>query len=227
MEAHAHSFGTIAVTGPPGARVYVDGRPRGTLPIAGPIVTTGGVRRLRVVARQHPVERDVTVKLGAETRLAIAEPPLAQAASPQPPRRARRPRAATSRAPERPVPSWPYVGMIGGGALSLAGLVGIVASSSALVDKRKTLGEQCVVPEGDQCLATTTWRKSGAHAAAHDIAVLKGWRWASIAGTVLGGGAAVVGLVAVVSSDSPSFPRSDARLLLSGEGAGIEWCGAF
>jgi hypothetical protein len=139
-DAARKNIGEVAVTGgPDGAQVLVNGRARGTLPLAAPLRLDRGPIELRLQASGYlPVVRSLMVRGGARQALSIALRPAsalapAAAASPAPaPVVLLGPPPATPRVPPRPTSAlrplaWTAAG-VAAGSLAFAVVETVIAA---------------------------------------------------------------------------------------------------
>lgn len=219
---HEHTLGRLVLQGPSGARVYIDERKRGTLPLGRAIPLSAGAHRLHVDATSfRPLEREIRVAADETTTLTLAlepawRPPVAQTALPPP-------------APPPPAPEasqsggWVMPVMVGGGALFVGGVVTIIGTSTALTSKRADLDEECAVIENDECQATTAPHVTTAQSIGNDILALKNLRWVGVGAAVVGVGAVGVGLYELASRRGGTTTHQSARLEISGAFTGVRW----
>ncbi|HEX6767294.1 MAG TPA: PEGA domain-containing protein [Polyangiaceae bacterium] len=227
VETHEPRLGRLAVSGPTGARVYVDERKRGVLPLAEPIVVSPGTRSVHVDATNfRSFERHVVVDAGATTAItATLEPLVASPAS-----SARTPSDTAQRALPTSKESphvWATPALIAGGGLVLAGAATFVVTTIALGNQRDKLDKQCVIVDGDECAATTPELVSAAQATSDDIATSKTVRWVSVSAAAVGAGIAAVSLIVLTGSSEPEHARLSIRPLVSEHSLGAEWHGEF
>jgi hypothetical protein len=219
---HEHTLGRLALEGPAGARVYIDERKRGTLPLGRAIPLAAGAHRLHVDATDYrPLEREIEVAADQTTNLTLAlerawiPPVAAQAGSPPP-----IPAKADTAAPSG---GWVMPVMVGGGALFVGGVVTIIGTSTVLTSKRADLDEECAVVEDDACQATTATHVSTAQSIGNDIMALKNLRWVGVGAAVVGAGAVGVGLFELASRSGSTTTHQSARLEISGGFTGVRW----
>jgi hypothetical protein len=226
LQEHEHQFGRLALSGPAGARVYLDNRKRGVLPLTRPLTVSSGVRRLHVDATDfQPLEQELTIASDQTTSLAVTlevergtMPPAAAAT----PRRASRPEAG-------PVDrGWALPVLLTGGGLTLASGVTIIATSISLQSKRRLLRNECAFlrPGQDECAATTASHASAARSLGDEIATLNAVRVVAVGAAVLGAGAVGISLFKSVLSEQAPL-KSTVRLEVSGGSVGAAWQSEF
>jgi len=219
---HEHELGRLALEGPAGARVYIDERKRGTLPLGRAIPLAAGAHRLHVDATDfRPLERQIEVAADQTTNLTLALerawiPPVA----PHPVLPAAPPSPTDKTSPGG---GWVMPLMVGGGALLVGGVVTIIGTSTALTNKRADLDEECAVVKDDACQATTATHVTTAQSIGNDIMALKNLRWVGVGAAAVGVGAVGVGLFELASRSGSTTTHQSARLEISGKFTGVRW----
>ncbi|HEX5100110.1 MAG TPA: PEGA domain-containing protein [Polyangiaceae bacterium] len=229
VNEHEHSLGGLALAGPAGARIYVDERKRGTLPLAHAIPLVPGIHKLHADATGfRPLEGDITVNADQTTAITLvlepaAAPAAPPAAAPAPPSAPRGPQdtVASSRG------SWATPVLIAGGALLAGGAVIIVATTANISKKHDQLEEVCVVLEGDVCKATTAGDVSTAQHIGNDILAAKGLRWGGVAAAVVGLGAVGVSVFELATRKDDKKVQQSARVEVGAAFTGVRWRADF
>lgn len=231
VDAHAHAFGTLDVKGPSGARLYINGRKRGVLPLARPLSVAVGTLRIQVdVTGFRSWERELIMDAEDDTVLDLSlEPAMPTAPSQAPPAP---PAPAAPRAPRDPATkaaprTWEVPTLIAGGGLALIGTTGAIVTSVLLTDRRKTLKSNCAVLEADQCRATTSTRLNAAQSAADDVVTFERLRWASVGVAAVGLGAVVVSAWRLSSRAGSHAAAGGGSIQLSSHEVGLQWAGEF
>jgi hypothetical protein len=235
--------GRIDVRGPPGATLSVDEQPRGELPLPRPLVVLAGERQVSLAQpgfRRASVRVDVSsgsvraieLELVAERPLNGSSAPLPHAElgpSAQPPLGAPAGHGVTAaQRPEEPssdAPAWARPTLIAGSALFVTGIAGWVATSLLLSDARGDLRASCSefsADEPDVCTEATTSQGDQAQSAANRVVTYENLRWVAIGSAGVGLAVAVIGLVPLLTSDSPA-PLHGASLEWAPGRIGFAW----
>jgi PEGA domain-containing protein len=234
--------GRVAVTGPAGASLSVDDELRGELPLARPLVVLVGEHQ---VSLTKPGFRRASLRVdvgsGSVHALALeltAEP--ATVAAPMPDAQSERPTAAgahvaetsprvtAAQRPEQPrgdATPWARPTLIAGSALFVTGIAGWVATSLLVSDARRDLRASCSALDArdpDVCAETTSPRRAQAQAAANRLLTFKNLRWVAIGGAGVGLAAGALGLVPLLTNDSPAVVRGASLELAPGRVA-VAW----
>lgn len=214
LAEHASALGRLELVGPEGARVYVDGRARGRLPLARALPVMPGTRRLQLdAAGYQPFEQELVFE--AERPVTLS-PRLLPAPHPAPVS-AKAPNARSDPREPSSGNGWALPVLVAGGGFVLLGTATIVVSSMALGNKRDELARECAVVRGDECAATTATSVSEAQSIGNEILALKTARWAGIGAAALGAGAVGLGVFGLTRASRKA--KADARLELSPAGA--------
>jgi hypothetical protein len=228
VASHEGAMGTLEIQGPDGARVYVNERKRGVLPLSRPLFVSVGTARVHVDKTGfRPWEREVLIeprKSQALSPALEAQVEAVQTARPSdPPAQRDEPRADSPPS----APGWGQSLLIAGGAAATVGAAGVVATSLLLTDQRQTLRENCVVLRDDECVATTAGRARAAERAGDTILTLKATRWAALGTALVGVGALAVGVFRLSTSTRPAPPRREVRVDISPGKVSIQWQAEF
>lgn len=227
VNEHEHSLGQLAVAGPAGARIYVDERKRGTLPLARAIPLVPGVHKVHADATGfRPLERELTLTADQTTTLTLElEPATGPSAAPgaSPPAGAPRPADAGV----APSGRWATPVLITGGTLLVGGVVIMIATTATISKKHDDLEKVCVVLEDDVCKATTAEEVSTAQHIGNDILAAKGLRWGGVAAAVVGFGAIGASLFELASRSDGNKVQQSARVEVSSSFTGVRWRADF
>jgi hypothetical protein len=233
VELHAHAFGTLDVKGPSGARLYINGRKRGVLPLAHPLVVSVGALHLQVdVTGFRSWERELSMAADGDTVVDLSLEPAMPPTPAQLPLAAPAPAPPAPRAPRGPATRaaprmWEVPTLIAGGGLTLLGATGAIVTSVLVTDRRQTLKSNCALLEADQCRATTSGRLNAAQSAANDIVTLERLRWASVGVAAVGLGAAVVSAWRLSGRGASHATASGGSVQISSEEVRLQWSGNF
>jgi hypothetical protein len=211
VSRHEGELARVRIEGPEGARIYVAGVVRGTLPLLHPLRTFAGPTRVLVTLPDgRERSRDVHLVAGEDALLDftesvpvapaadIAVEPAPTGAAPLP--QAQAPSGAASRlSVPRPSPAAqrspvPLVLIVAGGGLALAGAVIVPVSYERLAAERGDLTHSCAERSGrDVCLHAAPGRVEAAQSDVDAIATWKGVRTAALVGGISGVAAAALG----------------------------------
>lgn len=182
------SMARLDVVGPAAARVLVQGRERGVLPLSRPIVVFAGKVRVRLVTADGQSREAEVVTTAQKTARVDLTPEVAPT---------RIDDAAPKSAPTTRVSStldWVLVGA--GSALFAGGLVTYVVANGTVSKRRDDLARDCAVRDGDECTSAAGVALQGASQSDVDaIATAKTLRIVGLAGAGLGAAAAIVGAI--------------------------------
>jgi hypothetical protein len=224
IESHAGQMAGLAVEGPPGTTVYITDRRRGVLPLAGPILVSAGMLRVRLVPpRFREWEATISVEAGKTTPLRADLIPETDGAP------APGSMVLKSSTTERVAPParWAWPVLAGGGAATLAGAAAIAVTTVLRDQQQRSLERDCVVLQGSQCVSTTADKQTPAQAIANRIATLDGERWAAIGVTAVGSAAVSVALLQLLRSGSHRDPSGGAGVHLTKTEMVLDWQGEF
>lgn len=187
----------LSVTGPPGARVLIDGRLRGSLPHAHFVVFSGSIR-VRVESANDAREDTIVTTTGAESTfdgtpkpVVIANPP-APVATPKP---IETPKPVTTDASSNTVGT---TLLIGGGTVLVLG-IGTTLIAMARVKTAQTNADkyECTGHDGVYCnempAGTKDERRTEAQNAFNTLATWRAIRTTGVVTSIVGGVVAVTG----------------------------------
>jgi len=209
----ASKMGKLRVVGPAGARVLIDGRPRGTLPRSTPFVVFAGSVKVRV---EGGAVREGTVEARAGEESTFDATPVVQPPPPPPPRPIAPPPVKDS--PERPRSNtlgWSL--LIGGGGVAVLGLGTTLLAMSRVSHYQGEVEKYCSSFDGTYC---ATVRSEGEKAAAQDasdgVATWRAIRTSGIVTSIVGGAVAIAGGVLLFSGKSSEGTTTALRANLAG-----------
>ena len=234
VKEHAPKMARLSPTGPVGATITINGRFRGKVPVARPIVVfAGSVHVVVEGAKGTTIEDDVMTKPGETVTVDWTEklaPKVNDATTDAKP--------PAAKPPDREVPVEDLGGgaralgwtlLITGGSLAVAGGVTTIIAGGSLGSRRDSLADNCLVLNGtDSCPTAKPDRQADAKSDVDAIATWKGVRTAGIVSMGVGGTLAIVGLVRLLTA--PNRPATAAwipRVDVSSAGMSIGVGGAF
>lgn len=222
LTARAAEITRLQITGPQGARVYVDAQPRALLPLRRPLVVRLGSSEVRVEHGGYASWKKqlAITALGVTSVEVELEPLLA-------------PPVATAFEPTEPVrttlvepPPWAAPVAVVGGSLF------VVAGASALVTylmlpgARDELRGLCAEFQDDECTAAAPARRNSAQSVANRIETLENLRLASLLSAGVGLIGATAGVVPLLTTaDTSTAQRGSFHA--TAQGVWIEWNGQF
>ena len=200
LAANLGKMARLSVLGPAGARLSVQGRERGTLPLAHPIVVFAGSMRARLVSPDgRVVEKDVVAPASSTAEVDLNPDAPIENVADSPPRPAPQHRSSTL--------GWVLVGS--GAAVFAGGLVTYFVANGTVTRRRDDLAHDCGVRNGDECAVSASIALQGAAQSDVDaIATGKTFRVVGIATAGVGAAAAIWGLIRLASA--PSEPATAA-----------------
>jgi hypothetical protein len=238
VKEHAPKMARIAPQGPPGAIISINGRIRGKVPVARPIVVFAGSVHVAVSDGKGKTITDDLVIAPGETANVDWTDKLAPKASDKGEATGGGKPAKKDEVADREVPvedlgagartlGWTLI--VAGGSLAVAGGVTTVIASSSLSSRRDSLADNCLVLNGtDSCPTAKPDRQADAKSDVDAIATWKGARTAGVVALGAGATLAAVGLVRLLTA--PKAPQTTAiipRLDVSAGGVSFGFTGAF
>jgi len=155
-------------SGPPGAEVEIDGKPRGLLPLTAPIFLRPGPATVEITApERQPWRRQVDIVSGETTRVAPIFEPIDLPVTPAPAAPVAVSQAVQPPPPEpRTARAMGWLALVAGGAAAASG--GYLLSVSIAGSSRRLAAIEClalgstVALSGGLILTLTAWRSSDA-----------------------------------------------------------------
>jgi hypothetical protein len=234
VKEHAPKMARLSPQGPVGATITINGRLRGTVPVARPIVVFAGDVHVTVSdGKGTTIQDDLVTKPGEtlpvdwSTKLAPKKTEPTTGAITVAPRKDKEVPVEDDGAAARNL-GWTL--LVAGGSIAIAGGITTVVAGSSLSTRRESLVENCMVLSGsDNCPTAKPDRQADAKSDVDAIATWKGVRTAGLVALGAGGTLAVVGIVRLLTA--PKAPATNAavvpRVDVSNAGFSFGFSGAF